>query len=82
MTTPPIDPAQDVESLLTRWAGSHRLTDAQASAIRAAILQSTSEPQVELDAEWFWGLLRPVTGLLDGPNQLHHRLSGLISFGA
>ena len=82
MNTPQMDAAGDLDALLVRWAASHRLTDEQSSAVYAAILQSTSEPQVELDADWFWGLLRPVTSLLDGPNRLNHTLSGLISVGA
>ena len=72
----------DLDALLARWAGSQRLTDAQASAVHKAILMSTGEPQLELDADWFWGLLRPVTDLLDGPNRLNLTLSGLISVGA
>jgi hypothetical protein len=40
------------------------------------------EPRVDLDADWLWDLLRPVTALLDGPNRFNETLSGLISVGA
>jgi hypothetical protein len=76
--TTPIDAADPLDALLARWAGRYQLTDEQAGAVRAAILQSTAEPPVELDADWLWGLLRPVTSLLDGPHRLNDRLSGLI----
>jgi hypothetical protein len=77
-----MDAADQLDSLLARWAGGHRLTEEQAHAVRAAILQSTSEPRIELDVEWFLDLLRPVTSLLDGPNRLNLTVSGLISVGA
>ena len=82
MTTPRSDRAADLDELLGRWANVHRLTAARASAVRAAILEASAEPRVELDADWLWGLLRPVTSLLDGPNRFNETLSGLISVGA
>jgi hypothetical protein len=80
--TTPIDAADPLDALLARWAGMYRLTDEQATTVRAAILESTAEPPAELDTDWFWGLLRPVTSLLDGPHRLNDRLSGMISVGA
>jgi len=69
----------ELDGLLARWAGIHRLTAAQAEVMHAAILRETT---VEFDADWLLGLLRPVTSLLDGPNGLNVTLAGLISVGA
>jgi hypothetical protein len=94
MNTRPGDRGEELEALLGRWANAHRLTEARASAVHAAILAAShepraeprfvqrDEPRVELDADWLWGLLRPVTSLLDGPNRFNETLSGLISVGA
>jgi hypothetical protein len=41
------------------------------AAVRAAIVV----PETDLDADWLWGLLRPVTDLLDGPHRLHETLA-------
>jgi len=76
-----VSTSDQLDALLASWASANRITDEQASTVHAAILQRTSEAQVELDVEWFWSLLRPVTALLDGPNRLNHTLSGLISVG-
>jgi hypothetical protein len=72
----------NLETLLGRWGNVHRLTDEQSSAVRAAMLEASAEPRLELDADWLLGLLRPVTSLLDGPNRFNETLSGLISVGA
>ena len=82
MSTPPMNAPDQLDTLLTRWAAVRRLDDKQASAVYVAILQATAEPPAELDADWFWALLRPVTSLLDGPNRFSETLSGLISVGA
>jgi hypothetical protein len=41
------------------------------AAVRAAIVV----PETDLDTDWLWGLLRPVTDLLDGPHRLHETLA-------
>jgi hypothetical protein len=83
MSTPPVPAPDQLDTLLTRWAAVRRLDDKQANALHAAIVQRAAEqPPAEVDADWLWGLLRPVTSLLDGPNPFYETLSGLISVGA
>jgi hypothetical protein len=77
MSLPPRDSIDRLEVLLARWAAIHRLTDERAAAVRESILQPAT-----LDGDWLWGLMRPVTSLLDGPNRLNDMLSGLVSVGA
>jgi hypothetical protein len=81
MSTPSWNAPDPFDTLLNRWGALRRLDDNQASAVRAAIRQVAAEPPAELDADWLWGLLRPVTSLLDGPNPFSETLSGLISVG-
>jgi hypothetical protein len=61
----------NLDQLLERWAEAYRVTPAQASAMRESILRQ-AEPDV--DPEWMWNLLRPVTKLLDGPRPLHEMM--------
>jgi hypothetical protein len=70
-------PSSELDSLLDRWATAHRLTDERAAAVRESILRPA-----KLDSDWLWGLLQPVTSLLDGPNRLNDMLAGLVSVGA
>jgi hypothetical protein len=61
-----------LDELLARWAASYRLSAADVAAVREAVRlsASTREQITELDAEWLWDLMRPVTRLLDGPRPL------------
>lgn len=56
--------AVELTRLLTEWASTHRLSDADAASIRASVLGAEASEHT-LDAEWLWSLLRPVTALLD-----------------
>lgn len=58
MTTP-----DELEQLLADWATLHRLSPEQTAAIRTEVLQSAADPQ--LDPDWLWRFLRPLTALLD-----------------
>jgi hypothetical protein len=55
----------DLDVLLSRWAGSRRLTEAQIAELRERVLASAAEADVELDADWMWSMLRPMTSLLE-----------------
>jgi len=56
--------ADGLERLLAEWAARYQLTPAQVADVRAlAVASGTSV--AELDAEWLWSLLRPVTDLLE-----------------
>jgi hypothetical protein len=57
-----------LDDLLGAWSARYRLSEAQSAAVRAVVL--TAARNVELDPDWLWDLLKPVTGLLDGPNRL------------
>jgi hypothetical protein len=63
--------ADSLDLLLERWAETYRLTPAQSASVRASILRQ-GEP--EIDPDWMWNLLRPVTTLLDGPRPLHEMM--------
>lgn len=52
----------ELERLLAHWAATRSLTDAQVVSIRATVLSSR---QTNLDADWLWSLLRPLTALID-----------------
>jgi hypothetical protein len=62
-----------LDDALASWAATHRLTGAQSQSIRAAVLREAHADDLEVD--WLYGLLRPVTALLDGPHGLHETLS-------
>lgn len=57
MTTP-----DALEQLLAEWAAHCRLSPEQVAVVRMKVLQN-AEPQ--LDADWLWQFLRPLTALLD-----------------
>lgn len=57
-------PNAELDRLLADWATTHQLTAEQVALVRASVL-ATPAAQRELDAEWFWSLLKPVTALLD-----------------
>ena len=59
-----------LDDLLARWADQQHLTEAQAAAIRRAVLQADHEPAVDFDVDWFWSLLRPVMDLIPGAGAL------------
>jgi hypothetical protein len=61
---------------------AHLRTDGLLTPGSDNLTVGSSEPSNALDVDWFLGLLRPVTALLDGPNRLNDMLSGLISVGA
>jgi hypothetical protein len=63
-----------LDDLLARWAETQRLTPAQSSAVRQAVLSAASAED-GMDVDWLRDLLRPVTVLLDGPHGLHEVLS-------
>lgn len=55
-----------LEQLLADWAATRRLTDVQIASIRATVLASReARTEHELDADWLWSLLRPLTSLID-----------------
>lgn len=54
----------ELDRLLAEWAARHRLTAEQEAQVRASVL-ATPVAERELDADWLWSLLRPVTALLD-----------------
>jgi hypothetical protein len=58
MTTP-----DELEQLLSEWAAHHQLSPEQSAAIRGDVLRSAADPQ--LDPDWLWRFLRPLTTLLD-----------------
>jgi hypothetical protein len=75
---------------LAAWADGQRLSDTEASAIRARVLALASvttvlepvpgaERAAGFDSEWLWSLLRPVTALMDrtadGPYRPYLRLA-------
>jgi len=51
-----------LERLLAEWAAYYRLSPEQAAAIRSEVLRN-ADPQLE--ADWLWRFLRPLTALLD-----------------
>jgi len=53
----------ELDRLLAEWAAQQRLTDVQAIALRACVLDA-AQPNL-LDSEWLWSLLRPLTALVD-----------------
>ena len=66
---------------LAAWADRQRLSEAQASTIRAQVLAMASvAPRVEpvrstemaagFDSDWLWSLLRPVTALMERTSEL------------
>ncbi|MBV9172472.1 MAG: hypothetical protein JOZ81_20550 [Chloroflexi bacterium] len=59
-----------LDELVRRWSAQQQLTDAEALSVRKAILPTDSE----LEGEWLWDLLTPVTSLLDGPRSLSEML--------
>ena len=56
-----------LDDLLARWAVSYQLSAAEAASVRRAAMREKDE---EIDADWLWDLMRPVTRLLDGPRPL------------
>jgi hypothetical protein len=63
--------ADTLDQLLEHWAETYRLTPAQSASVRESVLRQ-AEP--EIDPDWLWTLLRPVTKLVDGPRPLHETL--------
>jgi hypothetical protein len=57
--------SDELSRLLGAWARRHRLTEAQALAVRAHVRSVANDAAPALDAEWLWSLLRPVTALID-----------------
>jgi hypothetical protein len=56
----------ELDHLLAEWAAQQRLTDLQATELRAQVVASVQlEDDAQLDSEWLWSLLRPLTALLD-----------------
>ena len=51
-----------LEQLLSRWAAQYRLAPEQSAAIRAEVLRRAP---TQLDSDWLWRWLRPLTALLD-----------------
>jgi hypothetical protein len=60
-----------LDELLARWSVSYRLSAAEVASVRRTAMR---EEQNEIDAEWLWDLMRPVTRLLDGPRPLRETL--------
>jgi hypothetical protein len=56
----------NLDDALRDWAGRHQLGHAEVSAIRSAVVHS----ETELDPDWLWRLLEPVTNLLDRHSRL------------
>jgi hypothetical protein len=56
----------NLDQLLGQWADRHQLTNSEAVAIRSAVIHA----ETELDADWLWQLLEPVTNLLDRHTRL------------
>lgn len=55
----------ELDHLLAEWAARQRLTDLQAKELRAQVLASVQlEDDAQLDSDWLWSLLRPLTALL------------------
>ena len=90
--SPHLPAAVEVEltAHLAAWADGQRLSDTEASTIRARVLALASvttvaepvpsaEKAAGLDSEWLWSLLRPVTQLMDrtadGPYRPYLRLA-------
>jgi hypothetical protein len=59
--------SSELDDLLSQWATARRVTIGDAARIRQRVL---ADQPAELDADWLWSLLRPVTALLDGPRPL------------
>jgi hypothetical protein len=59
-----------LDELLAQWARDQQLTAGEARVVRETVLGAESE----LDADWLWRLLRPVTDLLEGPHRLYDRV--------
>jgi hypothetical protein len=55
-------PSDLLEQLLSQWAAQHRLSSEQSAAIRAEVFRSA---EAQLESDWLWRLLRPLTALLD-----------------
>jgi hypothetical protein len=60
-----------LDELLPRWADARCLSSSDMARVRAAVLAEADE----LDADWLWSLLSPVTALLDGPHPLREVLT-------
>jgi hypothetical protein len=64
----------NLDELLGRWAATQQLSPVQVEAMRTAVRGAADGNRDAPDVEWLWGLMRPVTTLLDGPHRLHDTL--------
>ena len=64
----------NLDELLGRWAATQQLSSQQVEAVRLAARGEFDTSSPPVDADWVWGLMRPVTTLLDGPHRLHDTL--------
>lgn len=51
-----------LDQLLAEWAAHYRVSHEQSAAIRSQVLRSV---EAQMDADWLWRFLRPLTALLD-----------------
>jgi hypothetical protein len=64
----------NLDELLGRWALSQQLSPTQVEALRSTVRGARVGNTDAPDVDWLWGLMRPVTTLLDGPHRLHDTL--------
>jgi hypothetical protein len=58
--------ATELDRLLADWAVTYRLSSTQVASVRAnALAAANADSPVELDSDWLWSLLRPLTALLE-----------------
>jgi hypothetical protein len=59
-----------LDDLVREWAAHQQLGPDEARRVRNAIVR----PAPDVDSDWLWDLLTPVTALIDGPRSLKETL--------
>jgi hypothetical protein len=55
----------ELNRLLADWAVTYRFSNTQIASVRASVLAAANaDTPAELDSDWLWSLLRPLTSLL------------------